>query len=94
MFSVATELRRRGLAHAELPQMQQEHYSMISKARSFKEEGELSSWKALSTYHEAAYVLELRNAAGQMTTDGTETDSYSPKPPPSECDESMDITVL
>jgi hypothetical protein len=105
MFSVATEYLRRRASNKKvsLPTIGRRHYAMMFKYRLSQQEGELISWEALSTCHEAAYVLVLHRTAKQIAVDRDEHDLYRDTASgssvdnlmqPSECEKSVDIGIL
>jgi len=102
MFTVATEFLRRRLPHTEasFPETQRQRYFMMYTEDLSQDGGELISWKPLSAYHEASYVLKLRHTAGQLAWDDTQYEFDQPRTretlldQPLGCEKSMEIDIL
>lgn len=104
MSSLATEFVQRQSAFTEAPyaQMQRQRYSMILMQGSvpYGAEREHVSWEALSTYHEASYVLKLLSLAAKIAVDYQYLEPYEMEigelapGRPSACNEYMEINML
>lgn len=102
MFSVATEFHRRGLPYAKgaSSEMRPRRYSMLFKGSFTRITESLVSWEALSTCHEASYVLKLQDTAAKIAWDdtGLEPDTAGTRQisqvQASDPDKSLDIGIL
>ena len=93
MSSLATEFVQRRSLSTEAPcsQIQRQSLFMMFMRPRGEAKGEHVSWEALSTYHEASYVLEMTFLAARLS--GIEIDQVPPEPP-SACDKSINISIL